>query len=165
MSDVTSLHKLSEILETDSFDLNFVDYSLHNGTGLVALELIRLSPRNCTTTNTDALKISCNQTWITLSPCKSRKAIQPFVLPNSKRPRVKLAKALNRLRRSNRIHWLALMRNDDPQPFSLNEKRTLDTAEGPSSFWQFSGKKNAAYVLSSVKLQPSTRRPDRFSPS
>lgn len=48
VSDVTSLSELSEILETDSFDLIFVDYSLPDGTGLEALELIRLSPRNCT---------------------------------------------------------------------------------------------------------------------
>ena len=48
VSDAASLRELSAILETDSFDLIFVDYSLPDGTGLEALELIRLSPRNCT---------------------------------------------------------------------------------------------------------------------
>lgn len=48
VSNVASLAELVAILETDTFDLIFVDYGLPDGTGLDALELIRLSPRNCT---------------------------------------------------------------------------------------------------------------------
>lgn len=48
VSNVASLAELATILEADTFDLIFVDYGLPDGTGLDALELIRLSPRNCT---------------------------------------------------------------------------------------------------------------------
>jgi DNA-binding NarL/FixJ family response regulator len=42
------LAKLADALEGDSFDLIFVDYNLPDGSGVDALEMIRLCPRNCT---------------------------------------------------------------------------------------------------------------------
>jgi DNA-binding NarL/FixJ family response regulator len=47
VDNVATLAELGHVLETNTFDIIFVDYALPDGTGLDALELIRLSPRNC----------------------------------------------------------------------------------------------------------------------
>ena len=43
-----SLATLAPLLESANFDLIFVDFNLPDGSGLDALDMIRLCPRNCT---------------------------------------------------------------------------------------------------------------------
>ncbi|MEP5728344.1 MAG: response regulator [Sulfitobacter sp.] len=49
ISNAKSLHEFSELLESDTFGLILLDYVLPDGTGLEALEMVRLSPRNLNT--------------------------------------------------------------------------------------------------------------------
>lgn len=47
ITNADSLAAMNALLDAASFDLIFVDYNLPDGSGLDALERIRLSPRNC----------------------------------------------------------------------------------------------------------------------
>ena len=46
VSNAKTLAEFSEVLEKDQYDLVLVDYSLPDGSGMDALEMLRLSPRN-----------------------------------------------------------------------------------------------------------------------